>query len=148
MKIKYYNLYTYFIFATLHRLLLISEKNRERIEKYITGIVNNNDSQLYSIYAHPEPVHFLIPGSPKFAENNIATIVAESSQRFVNQNKLCVGKFSWQETASAFSVFKSDVDKVCKYIRNRPKHHRKISFAEEYEQFIKFYQRTLQPFRK
>ena len=48
MKIEYNNLYTHFILTTLHRLPLISEKNRERIEKYITGIVNNNDSQLYS----------------------------------------------------------------------------------------------------
>lgn len=41
MKIEYNNLYTHFIFTTLHRLPVIAEKNRERIEKYITGIVNN-----------------------------------------------------------------------------------------------------------
>jgi putative transposase len=38
MKIEYNNLYTHFIFTTLHRLPLITEKNRERIEKYITGL--------------------------------------------------------------------------------------------------------------
>ena len=43
MKIEYNNLYTHFIFTTLHRLPIIPEKNRIRIEKYITGIVNNND---------------------------------------------------------------------------------------------------------
>ena len=57
MKIEYNNLYMHFIFTTLHRLPLLSEKHRERIEKYITGIVNNNDSQLYGIYANPEHVH-------------------------------------------------------------------------------------------
>ena len=66
----------------------------------------------------------------------------------VNENKLCENQFTWQETASAFSVSKSDVDKVCKYIPNQPGHHRKISFTEEYESFIKFYQKTLQPFEK
>jgi hypothetical protein len=35
MKIEYNNLYTHFIFTTIHRLKLIEEKNRERIEKYI-----------------------------------------------------------------------------------------------------------------
>ena len=146
MKIEYHNLYTHFIFITLHRQPIILENYRERIEKYITGIVNNNDSQLYSIYANPEHVHFLVSRSPRYSEESLATIVAESSQKFINQNKLCEIEFNWQESASAFSVSKADVDRVCKYIFDQPRHHRKISFAEEYEQFIKFYQKTLQPF--
>ena len=145
MKIEYNNLYTHFLFTTLHRIPLISEKHRERIEKYITGIVNNNDSQLYAIYANPEHVHFLVSRSPKLSEENLASIVAESSQRFINQNKLCDSQFAWQESASAFSVSKSDVDKVCKYILNQPEHHRRVSFAEEYDEFLKFYQKTLRP---
>lgn len=39
MKIEYNNLYTHFIFTTLHREPTISEIHRERIEKYITGIL-------------------------------------------------------------------------------------------------------------
>ncbi|GHU72034.1 hypothetical protein FACS189413_14540 [Bacteroidia bacterium] len=54
MKIEYNNLYTHFVFTTLNRMPLILEKHRERIEKYITGIVNNNGCRLYSIYANPE----------------------------------------------------------------------------------------------
>jgi len=123
---------------------MITEKNRERIEKYITGIINNNDSKLYAIYANPEHVHFVASRSPKISEEALATVIAESSERFINENKLCVGRFTWQESAAAFSVSKSDVDRVCKYILNQPKHHRKVSFAEEYETFIRFYQKTLQ----
>ena len=47
-------------------------------------------------------------------------------------------------SASAFSVSKSDIDNVCKYILDQPNHHKKVTFAEEYEQFIKYYQDTLQ----
>lgn len=143
MRIEYRNLYTHFIFTTLHRLPLINEKYRVRIEKYITGIVNNNDSKLYAIYANPEHVHFLSSRSPKLSENDLASIVADSSEKFINQNKLSIGKFAWQETASAFSVSKGDVDKVCKYILNQSEHHRKVSFTEEYESFLKFYQKSL-----
>jgi REP element-mobilizing transposase RayT len=148
MKIEYNNLYSHFILTTLHRLPLISETHRERIEKYITGIVKNNDSQLYAIYANPEHVHFLISRSPKISEETMACIVAESSQRFIIQNKLCNNQFAWQESASAFSVSKSDIDRVCKYILNQPEHHRKVTFTEEYEEFIKFYQKTLLPSEK
>ena len=81
MKIEYNNLYTHFIFTTLHRLPVIKEKHRERIEKYITGIVNNNHSRLYAVYANPEHVHLLISRSPKLSEETLANIVAESSDR-------------------------------------------------------------------
>ena len=77
------------------------------------------------------------------SKDDLATIVADSSENFIKQNKLCVGKFAWQNTASAFSVSKDDVDKVCKYILNQREHHRKISFAEEYELFLKFYRKGL-----
>ncbi len=147
MKIEYNNLYTHFVFITLNRTPIIQEKNRQRIEKYITGIVNNNDSKLYAIYANPEHAHILLSRSPKISEETLATIIAKSSERFINDDKLCNGQFSWQKSAAAFSVYKSDVDKVCKYILNQPKHHRKVSFAEEYDSFLKFYQKTLNPLK-
>lgn len=119
------------------------QKHRVRIEKYITGIVNNNESHLYAIYANPEHVHFLVSRSPKISETQLASIVAESAESFINQNKLAAHYFKWQQSASAFSVSKSQVDKVCKYILNQPEHHRKVTFNEEYEAFLKFYQKTL-----
>ena len=51
MKIEYNNLYTHFVFTTSNRQPIILEKFRDRIEKYITGIVNNNACKMYSIYA-------------------------------------------------------------------------------------------------
>src|SRR5688500_19134879 len=80
MKIEYYNLYTHFVFTTLNRLPVIVEPVRERIEKYITGIVNNHDSKMYAIYANPEHMHFLASRSPRMSEQLLATIVEESSE--------------------------------------------------------------------
>jgi putative transposase len=142
MTIEYHNLYTHFILITKERYPFIGENIRERIEKYITGIINNNNSKLYSIFANPEHVHFLASRSPHLSEEALINIVANSSFKFINENKLSKG-FAWQQSASAFSVSKLDVDKVCKYILNQPVHHSKISFAEEYEKFLKHYQKTL-----
>ena len=107
MKIEYHNLYTHFILITQNRISSIPEKNRERIEKYITGVVNNNYSKLYSIYGNPQHVHILASRSPKLSEEVLATIVADSSAKFINDNKLSSDAFGWQESASAFSVSKS-----------------------------------------
>jgi len=145
MKVEFNNLYTHFVFTTIHREALIVDEHRDRIEKYITGIVNNNACQLYAIYANPEHVHFLVSRSPNIDEEKLATIIANSSAKFINENKLCKFHFQWQLSCSAFSVSKSEVDKVCKYILSQPVHHKKTTFKEEYEAFIKFYQKTIMP---
>jgi len=145
MKIEYNNLYTHFIFTTLHRLPLIQEQNRQRIEKYITGIVNHNSCHLYAIYANAEHIHFLVSRTPNMDEESIADIISSSSSQFINENKLCVGNFQWQQSCSAFSVSKGDIDRVCKYILVQKEHHHKQTFAEEYDSFIQFYQKTIQP---
>jgi putative transposase len=134
MDIKYHNLYTHFILTTINRLPLITENHRDRIEKYMTGIVNNLDSRMYAIFANPEHVHMLISRSPRISEQEIATIIADSTQRFINDNNMCKGKFAWQDSAAAFSVSRSDIDRLCKYILNQAEHHRKVSFQEEYKE--------------
>ncbi len=143
MKIEYHNLCTHFVFTTYKRLPVIFEKHRIRIEKYITGIVNHNASKLYAIYANPKHVHFLVSRSASIAEQELATIIEDSSEKFINENNFVNGRFKWQQSASAFSVSKSDVDKVCKYILNQPEHHKRYSFEDEYQRFIKYYQDTL-----
>jgi putative transposase len=144
MKIEYNNLYIHFVFTTKGLEPLIPEKNRIRIEKYITGTVNNYASKLYAVYANPEHMHILVSKSPSISEEQLATVITDSTERFINENKLSTSRFEWQPSASAFSVSKAEVNKICKYILSQPKHHRKFTFTEEYEQFIKFYQDTLQ----
>ena len=119
---------------------VIPEKNRIEIEKYITGIVKNNSSKLYAIYANPEHIHFLVSRAPTLSEVELATIISDSSEKFINKKRLVAGFFNWQQSAAAFSVSKSSIDKVCKYILNQPEHHKRVSFTQEYELFLKVYQ--------
>jgi REP element-mobilizing transposase RayT len=143
MKIEYNNIYIHFVFTTFNRTKIILEKNRDRIEKYITGIVNNKGCHLYRIYANPEHVHLLVSLDPKIDPESLVTVVGDSSERFINENKLCSGYFNWQQSCSAFSVSKREVDKVCKYIMNQKEHHKTVDYAQEYEELLKFYQQTI-----
>ena len=147
MKVEYNNLYTHFIFTTLHRLPLILEGNRQRIEKYITGIVNHHDCKLYAIYANPEHVHFIVSRAPNMDEERLAGLIGNASRHFINENKMCIGDFDWQNTCSAFSVSKRDIKRVCEYILGQREHHRVHTFAEEYDVFLKFYQQAILQFK-
>lgn len=62
------------------------------------------------------------------------------SSYWVNRNKLTKTKFEWQDEYIAVSVSESNADKVRRYIQNQEEHHRKKSFSEEYDDFMKKYQ--------
>jgi len=143
MEVQYRNLFTHFVFTTKDRIPSITEAHRERIEKYITGIVNNHQCKMYSIYANPDHVHFLVSRDPAMSEKELANLIANASEIFINEKRLFQNKFYWQSSCSAFSVSKRDINKVCKYILNQPEHHKKQTTADEYKQFLRFYQHTL-----
>ncbi len=45
--------------------------------------------------------------------------------------------FHWQKGYGAFSVAQSNVEVVKRYIRNQKEHHRRVTFQDEYRQFLK-----------
>jgi putative transposase len=83
------------VLTTFERMRVIPDKNRAGIEKYITGIVANNNSKLYAIYANPEHLHLLVSRDPNLSEEKLATIIADSSEHFINENKLTHTPFKW-----------------------------------------------------
>jgi putative transposase len=48
-----------------------------------------------------------------------------------------IGKFSWQEGYGAFSVSKSNRAAVQRYIQNQEKHHRRMTFEDEFIALLK-----------
>jgi cystathionine beta-lyase family protein involved in aluminum resistance len=58
---------------------------------------------------------------------------------FINKEKLCKGKFAWQEGYGGFTYGRSQLENVYNYIHNQEKHHEKSTFKAEYIQFLKNY---------
>ncbi len=92
---------------------------------------------------NPDHTHFLVSRSPKMSEEDLATIVAISLQKFIMKIDYVEHNLPGRILLLHFLYQNLIVDKVCKYILNQPNHHRKITFTEEYEMFLKFYQKTL-----
>lgn len=125
------------MFAVKYWENLIDNTHRERLEKYITGIVQKNDSKLLAIYCNPDHVHVLIGLNPKISASSMARIIKANSSKWINQNKWFKGIFKWQEGFGVFSYSRSQVDSVAKYILNQAEHHKKSTFKEEYMDLLK-----------
>lgn len=66
-------------------------------------------------------------------------ILKTNSSRWVNEKGAPRSKFAWQAGYGAFTVSKSQLESVRKYISSQEEHHRKISFKEEFLNFLKLH---------
>lgn len=137
MANTYTQLLIQFVFAVKGRQSLIEEKNRERVEQYMCGIISNKKCKTLAIYCNPDHCHILIGLNPLLSISELVREVKSNSSKWINENKLIRGKFSWQEGYGAFSYSKSQLDSVVNYIKNQPIHHQKKSFKKEYLEFLK-----------
>ena len=71
--------------------------------------------------------------------SKIASLIKGESSHWINQEKLVIGKFAWQDEYFAVSVSESNISRVQQYIRNQELHHKKKSFQEEYDEFLRIF---------
>ena len=119
-----------------NREALIKKEWKDDLEKYITGIVQNNAHKLLAIYAMENHVHILIGYNVNQLIPKLVEEIKISSNAWVNQKKFSKFKFEWQLGYGAFTHSKSQIDSVMKYILNQENHHKRKSFREEYLEIL------------
>ena len=137
MANTYTQLYVHYVFAVKDRLCLIHNKWKDKLYSYMTGIIDQQGHKLYIINGMSDHIHILISMNPKQSPSDLMYHLKRSSSLWINQNRLSLGKFSWQEGFGAFSLGKSQLPEKIKYIEDQQQHHKKESFREEYLQFLK-----------
>lgn len=138
-------IYIQVVFAVKNRDALISSIWEERLYQYITGIIQKKEQKLIAINGMPDHLHFFIGMKPNCCLSDLVREIKKSSNEFISGNKLSKFKFNWQEGYGAFSYSHSQIDQVVKYILNQKEHHRKISFREEYLDFLKKFEIDFNP---
>jgi REP element-mobilizing transposase RayT len=115
-----------------NRQNLISKEHREEIQKYITGIVQQNRHKMIAIYCMPDHTHLLIGARPDVALSDIVRDIKAGSSFFINSKKLSRMQFRWQVGFGAFTYSRSEVPRVAQYIADQERHHSKAKFKDEY----------------
>jgi putative transposase len=68
------------------------------------------------------------------------TVVTERDTTFLKGVPMSLTRFQWQSGYGAFSIGRSEVNTVEKYIRNQDEHHKIKTYKEEYLHFINDYE--------
>lgn len=123
------NLHT--VFAVKYRLGLIDESWEKQLYKLVTSVVQENRHKLLQINSMPDHIHILIGAKPHQALSDLVKLVKTRSTLWINDNKLCKSKFSWQEGFCAISHCNDHVNNVIRYIQNQKVHHKKETLYQE-----------------
>jgi putative transposase len=135
---SYSRCWLHLIWSTLDREPMLTNPAAVKASHFLTEYVAEKNIYVKINYFNAEHVHALIdlPTSKSIEE---VVLFKGSSSHWINQNRLLRGKFSWGRGYGAFSVSNSHVDRVAAYIAGQAEHHRKKTFAEEFEEFVNRY---------
>ncbi|MGE5302619.1 MAG: IS200/IS605 family transposase [Alphaproteobacteria bacterium] len=134
MSHTYFQNVMHVVYSTKERRKIIPREMKERLWSYTAGICKGQKLFVHAIGGMEDHIHLLLqfPATLAIAEA-IKTIKANSSGWMADE----IGKFGWQVGYGAFSVSRSNIPAVIRYIQNQERHHRKMTFEEEFVALLK-----------
>ena len=115
---------------------MIAPELSTELYRYLGGLTRELNGKAYGINGIEDHVHMLVNLPPTVAVADALRFIKSNSSGRVH-DKWPRKAFAWQPGYGAFSVSKSNVPGVMKYIENQPAHHRRVSFKEEFVAFLR-----------
>jgi putative transposase len=129
------------IFSTKDRHPFLRDKSlREELPRYLGGILANHGCQPLIVGGVEDHVHILSALSRTYEAAEMVKEDKRASSVWVKSKASGLQDFAWQKGYGMFSIGFSQVNEVRGYIAGQEKHHRKISFQEEFLKFLTRYE--------
>ena len=119
MANTYTALYYHIITSTKHRERWITLDIEERVWSYLGGITRENNMTAMQVGGTEDHVHLLPGAPPTIAPSKAAQLIKGGSSKWIHETFPTARGFGWQDGYGAFSVSKSNVSDVVRYIRNQ-----------------------------
>ncbi|PYI48103.1 MAG: IS200/IS605 family transposase [Verrucomicrobia bacterium] len=137
MANTYTSLHYHIVFSTKNREPWIVRDIEERIWAYIGGIARTHKMTALQIGGVDDHIHALMTAPAIIAPAQIAQYLKSDSSKWIHDQFRNLRGFSWQDGYGAFTVSKSNLPEVVRYIQNQREHHRKNTFQDEYLEFLR-----------
>ena len=135
---SYSRCWLHLIWETLRREPML-DKRAARASANLSEYALEQGIYMKINYFNADHTHTLIDLPTNLSIEQAIQLLKGSSSHWINQNRLVRGRFAWGRGYGAFSVSHSDVGRVAKYIADQEGHHRKRTFEDEYQLFVKKY---------
>ncbi|MGD0338646.1 MAG: IS200/IS605 family transposase [Bacteroidota bacterium] len=133
---SYVRVWVHLIWSTKSRQSTLEKEFREKLFDHIHENAKMKGIYLDSINGYLDHVHALISLRSDYSISKIVQLLKGESSHWANGLISILSKFEWQDDYIALSVSESAVDAVRRYIGSQEEHHRRKTFAEEYQEFV------------
>ena len=137
MSDSYTNLLYHIVFSTKDRRPLITPEYQVRLYDYIGGTIRAVGGISLELNGTEDHVHLLAKLRPDRALSDVLRDLKANATGWMHDVFPSLENFSWQRGYGAFTVSQSNVEEVRQYIARQKEHHQKISFRDEFIQFLK-----------
>ena len=133
------------VFSVKSRDALINPLWEERLHSYIHGVLKEEGHKPLKINGTEDHLHVFFGLNPNQSLSLCMQKIKGKSSKWINAEGLCKGAFAWQRGYGAFSYSRSQFDAVYLYIANQKDHHKKMTFLQEFESFLKKFEIPYDP---
>ena len=127
------------VWGTKYRLPLMDYEIRKIVCNHILENAKLKNIWIDTINGYTDHLHCLFHLNADLSIAKALQLLKGESSFWANKNLKFNEHFGWQDDYFAVSVSQSHFDIVNNYISNQEEHHRKKTFQEEYDEFIKNY---------
>ena len=132
--------YLHAIFSTKNREPVLHDDWRDELFRVMGGAANNLGCQSLIVGGVADHVHLLFQLGRTISIADAVGKIKSTSSLWVNQSRGLVTPFHWQAGYGVFSVSQSNVPAVREYIQKQVEHHTRISFQDEFRDFLRRYE--------
>lgn len=127
------------VWGTKHREPVLTDEKRKRLFGHIRENAKKKGIYIDTLGGYTDHVHCLLSLGGDQTVSKVVQLIKGESSFWANRENLITPKLIWAEDYFAASVSESAVQNVRDYINNQEEHHKKLTFADEYERFLKNY---------
>ncbi|MGQ9621706.1 MAG: IS200/IS605 family transposase [Bacteroidales bacterium] len=137
---SYIKIMIHCVWTTKNRFPFLSDDIRDKVIFHIRDNALKKGIFIDHINGYTDHLHALISMSGKQCVSDIMQLIKGESSYWINRNKLTKLRFEWQDDFYSVSVGSNHLERLRKYIRNQPDHHRKVHMEVELKDLVKKYQ--------
>ncbi|MDA7881368.1 IS200/IS605 family transposase [Akkermansiaceae bacterium] len=125
------------VFSTKNREPLLHDHSfRDELHSYLGGCAKSNGCNPIQIGGVEDHVHLLTTLSRTITMSEFVKEIKRNTTIWAKE-EYGQSEFSWQAGYGCFSVSESKMQAVSEYIENQERHHREITFQDEYRELLR-----------
>ncbi len=127
------------VFSTKDREPWLNKTLRPSLHAYLATVTRDLGAEAFRVGGTADHVHLAATLPRTVTQANMVQLIKTSSTHWLKRQHKNLTRFAWQRGYGIFSIGKSQLPALIRYIENQEEHHRKRSFQNEFRSLLKRY---------